>query len=116
MPSQKNEETIDWGDEEFPKTLPPSGTMEEPEYEGATVRIVFKWTEAHNDPIDFKPYSPLLIPQDIFIVVDVPEPLVISHQEDSEGLAIDAVLSLEGYIFVQHKLSLAIKKAYYKGD
>lgn len=111
MPAK--EDDIDWGDEPVqPKEI----DLNEPEYEGARISIAFKWSEARTDPIDFKPYSPLLIPQDIFIVVEVPEKLVISCQTDSEGLAISAVLTLEGYSYVQHKLSLAIKKAYYKGD
>lgn len=111
MPAKEDDDF--WADEPVqPKEI----NLDEPEYEGVKVAIAFKWTESHADPIDFKPYSPLLIPQDIFIIVEVPEPLVLAYDTAENGFATKAILSLEGYSYVQHKLSLAIKKAYYKGD
>lgn len=111
MPGKEDDDF--WADEPVqPKEI----NLDEPEYEGARISIAFKWSEARTDPIDFKPYSPLLLPQDIFIVVEVPEKLVISCDPSDEGICSNAFLTLEGYSYVQHKLSLAIKKAYYKGD
>lgn len=116
MPA-KDDDDISWGDEpEKSMASEAAIDLDEPEYEGVRIAIAFKWSEARTDPIDFKPYSPLLLPQDIFIIVEVPESLVLAYDTAENGFATKAVLSLEGYAYVQHKLSLAIKKAYYKGD
>ena len=105
-------EKIDWGDEVEVKT----GTLEllQRSHSEPTTQILFKWASSLNDPIQYKPQSGTLVPQEVFIAVDVPNKYILHvlYQQGTADIAESCILTLDGYAWVQNTISAKLLKSY----
>jgi hypothetical protein len=103
-------ETVDWG-EEVEVKVAPEPVATEPE---STTQVLFKWVSALNDPIQYKPQSGTLIPQEVFIAVDVPNKYILERtvKEGTADMADNVLLTLAGYAWVQNTIAATLLKSY----
>lgn len=72
--------------------------------------VYLDWTECKTDPIQYKPYSPTLLPESCKIAIEIPEfdrlgrKLVLSQNSDS-----GTILSPAGMMYVMYKISKAMR-------
>lgn len=80
--------------------------MTDKKEEPKTISVKIKWEQCEVDPKQYKPWKPLLFPQNIFVVVEVPESMIVSHTQK------EVRLTEKGMAFVMGRLSIAMQKAY----
>lgn len=80
--------------------------MNDKKEEPKTISVKIKWEQCEVDPKQYKPWKPLLFPQNTFINVEVPESMIVSHTQKQ------TILTEKGMAFVMGRLSLAMDKAY----
>lgn len=101
-------ESVDWGEDEV-KVAP------EPVAPEFTIAIMFKWVSSLNDPIQYKPQSGTIVPQEVYLTIDVPVRYFV-HYELKPGSPIDiaenCILTLDGYAYVQNTISAKLLKTY----
>jgi hypothetical protein len=68
------------------------------------ITVEFAFDGLSPDPRPYKPWSPHLAPEKLYVAVEVPKSLVLSHSTKR------TVLSLEGWAYVMNECSLAIAK------
>lgn len=104
-------ETVDW-DEHESDVKQKLIVADNPE---PTIALLFKWISSLNDPIQYKPQSGTINPQEVYIAVDVPKKYFLEY-ELKEGFTHDtaenSVLTLEGYAWVQNTISAKLLKTY----
>ena len=73
-----------------------------------TVKIRMAWTQCNTDPIQYKPLSPTLVPQDVFVEVEIPnEPRYVVYV-DGKNLT----LTPDGMALAMQNLAKAIRATY----
>lgn len=104
---------INWDDDEPKKPVEPA--IDEPVYD-KFILANFKWQECRTDPVNFKPYSPTILPENIWIQIAIPTALTVSYEliDGSENIASSCVLTLEGFTYVQNAIKKAIEKNYHQ--
>ena len=80
--------------------------MTEEKKEPKTFPVKIKWEQCEVDPEQYKPWKPLLFPQNTFVMVEVPEDMVISHNQKQ------TILTEKGMAFVMGRLSRTMQNAY----
>ena len=111
-PDDPDFEKIDWGDEVEVKT----GTLEllQRSHSEPTTQILFKWASSLNDPIQYKPQSGTLVPQEVFVSINVPNKYIthVTYHEGIDDIAESCILTLDGYAWVQNTISAKLLKSY----
>jgi hypothetical protein len=73
-----------------------------------TVRISMKWTQCNTDPIQYKPLSPTLLPENVWIEVEIPDnPKYVVRVTDK-----DVILTPDGMALAMQNLAKAIRATY----
>ncbi len=72
--------------------------------------LYFEWAECRVDPGPYKPLSPLLIPSNLRVAVEVPTKYVTHSDEERSKM----ILTLEGWAFAQFKIRSIMEKFYVK--
>lgn len=98
-----------WGDE-TPKTHVITSVLH-PDQQEQTVNILMEWKECRTDPIQYKPYAPLLVPKGVYISIPVPIKYLVEFYltDEQPETALEAVLTLQGMAFVQGAIADAIE-------
>lgn len=74
-----------------------------------TVKIRMAWIQCNTDPIQYKPLSPTLVPQDVFIEVEIPnETRYVVGSPDGKVLT----LTPDGMALAMQNLAKAIRATY----
>jgi hypothetical protein len=78
-----------------------------------TVKIVMKWNQCNTDPIQFKPLSPTLNPENTWVVVEIPnDPKYVVKDIYITDKTTDIVLTPDGLALAMQKLAMAIRATY----
>ena len=106
-------ETVDWGDAD-PEVKTETLELLQRSNPEPTTQILFKWASSLNDPIQYKPQSGTLVPQEVFIAVDVPNKYILHvlYQQGTADIAESCILTLDGYAWVQNTISAKLLKSY----
>lgn len=80
--------------------------MTDKKEEPKLIPVKIKWEQCEVDPEQYKPWKPLLFPQNVFVIIQVPEDMVVSHTQK------EVRLTEKGMAFVMGRLSNAMQKAY----
>jgi hypothetical protein len=78
-----------------------------------TVKIVMKWNQCNTDPIQYKPLSPTLNPENTWVVVEIPnDPKYVVKDIYITDKTTDIVLTPDGLALAMQKLAIAIRTTY----
>ena len=78
-----------------------------------TVKIVMKWNQCNTDPIQYKPLSPTLNPENTWVVVEIPnDPKYVVKDIYITDKITDIVLTPDGLALAMQKLAIAIRTTY----
>ena len=72
--------------------------------------IEFKWDESRVDTLGYKPYSPRLVPQNVFIRVAVPNTPKYVNRIEGGKKARKVTLTLDGWGYVQAELGKVFQR------
>ena len=73
-----------------------------------TTKIRLKWMEARPDPMQYKPWSPVLEPQEVYIEVDLANKYLTNDHHKSKIV----VLTPDGMAQVLKTVATALMRAY----
>lgn len=76
-----------------------------PRKNAATI-VRFEWANVAPDPVQYKPYNPELIPDAVYVEVEVPSDYVVSAAKDK------TVLTPEGMAYACKQIAKAIFRAH----
>src|SRR3990172_12086072 len=65
-----------------------------------TTKILFKWSMCRTDPTPYKAFSSELVPQEVFIEVEVPNRFIINSNLGEDNISTETILTPTGYAYV----------------
>lgn len=77
-----------------------------------STKVLFKWSTMHTDPTPYKVFASELLPQEVFIGVEVPNRFILSSTLNSENYSDETILTPAGYAYVQRLIAEELKKSY----
>ena len=77
-----------------------------------TTKVMFRWSTMHTDPTPYKVFASELLPQEVFIGVEVPNRFILSSTLNSDDYSSETVLTPAGYAYVQRLIAEELKKSY----
>lgn len=77
-----------------------------------TTKVLFKWSTMHTDPTPYKAFASELLPQEVYIGIEVPNRFILSSTLNSENYSTDTILTPTGYAYVQQLIAIELQKYY----
>ena len=97
-------------------TLPVLGEKVKPifkfEVDEPTTKILFRWSTMHTDPTPYKVFASELLPQEVFIEVEVPNRYIVNSNLGEDNISTETILTPAGYAYVQRVIAAELKQSY----
>lgn len=83
-----------------------------PEPDEPTTKVLFRWSTMHTDPSPYKVFSSELLPQEVYIGIEIPNRFILDSSLGEDNFSTDTVLTPAGYAYVQRLIAEELKKTY----
>jgi len=90
----------------------PKPKLQWAESDEPSTKVLFKWSTMHTDPTPYKAFASELLPQEVYIGIEIPNRFILSSTLNSENYSDETILTPAGYAYVQRLIAEELKKTY----